>query len=102
MELGRLVLLDHVDSRQLAGFFLIWIARWFGGNVEITFYKRRCQDKCLPATAKHEVLAVQPPVMERDSASFPFPQIHIAFVTTPISSQRRQADGLCKANHSSI
>jgi hypothetical protein len=66
------------------------------------FYKRRCQDKCLPAAAKREVLAVQPPVMERDSASFPFPQIHFAFVTTHISSQRRQADGLCKANHSSI
>jgi hypothetical protein len=48
------------------------------------------------------VFAVQPPAMERDSASFPVPQIHMAFVTTPISFQRRQADGLCMANHSSI
>src|SRR5579872_1565151 len=74
---------------------------WCGRILRIPFYKRRCQDKCLPATAKLEVFAVQPPVMERDAASFPLPQIHITFVTTPIRSQRRQADGLCKANHSS-
>jgi hypothetical protein len=40
--------------------------------------------------------------MERDAVSFPFPQIHRALVTTPISSQRRQAEWLCSANHGSI
>ena len=40
--------------------------------------------------------------MERDSVNFPFPQIHRAVGTTPFSSRRRQADGLCRANHGSI
>ena len=70
----------------------------------IPFYKRGSQDKCLPCDGKAQgKWSCRPaPAMERDSVKFPFPQIHRAVGTTPSSSQRRQADGLCSANHGSI
>ena len=70
----------------------------------IPFYKKGCQDKYLPHDGKTAgKWSCRPAsVMERDAVSFPFPQIHRAFVTTLISSQRRQAERLCRANHGSI
>src|SRR5580692_6355433 len=70
----------------------------------IPFYKRGCQDKCLAHDGKAQgKWSCRPaPAMERDSVNFPFPQIHRAVGTTPFSSRRRQADGLCCANHGSI
>ena len=70
----------------------------------IPFYKRGCQDKYLLHDGKTAgKWSCHPaPVMEGGAVSFPLPQIHCAFVTTPISSQRRQAERLCSANHGSI
>lgn len=80
-------------------------AKWANFHIPIIpFYKRGCQDKYLPHDGKTAgKWSCHPaPVMERDAVSFPSPQIHRAFVTTPISSQRRQAERLCRANHGSI
>ena len=70
----------------------------------IPFYKRGSQGKCCSCDGKAQgKWSCRPaPVMERDSVNFPFPQIHRPVGTTPFSSPRRQADGLCCANHGSI
>src|ERR1700733_5592226 len=95
---------EYIGADQLP--LIIFRLQLCGGPyIPITpFYKRGCQDKYLPHDGKTaEKWSCRPaPVMERDAVRFPLPQIHRAFVTTPIRFQRRQAEWLCSANHGSI